>query len=118
MKLFIAGIRITNAPHNPLLKAQYIIDSLPQIIRDAKNTVGIDVVTMIVLSEYELTTNSITKQLKNDCLSLLHEAVKKYKNVILIPGSLSSYQQLSDYSNMEAKKKKILDNYMNNYPRL
>jgi len=117
MKLFIAGIRITNAPHNPLLKAQYIIDSLPQIIRDAKNTVGIDVVTMIVLSEYELTTNSITKKLKNDCLRLLHEAVKKYKNVILIPGSLSSYQQLSDYSNMEAKKKKILDNYMNNYPR-
>lgn len=117
MKLFIAGIRITNAPHNPLLKAQYIIDSLPQIIRDAKNTVGIDVVTMIVLSEYELTTNSITNQLKNNCLRLLHEAVKKYKNVILIPGSLSSYQQLSDYSNMEAKKKKILDNYMNHYPR-
>src|SRR5262249_36882826 len=68
------------------------------------------------LQEYALTKMAISNNKKKKYLFQLHEAIKKYKNVILIPGSLASYERLSECSNIEKKKKKVMDNYMKSYP--
>ncbi|MGQ3888858.1 hypothetical protein ACQUW5_07475 [Legionella sp. CNM-1927-20] len=116
MKYYICGIDLLNFNKLSLVdKAYYIGKNLAQINHDAKVALGDSYVVIIVLQEYALTTSSVTKEEKNQCLKILQGYVKEYENLILVPGSFSFYTlQVLNSKKQESKKRKLLDNYQKN----
>src|SRR3989338_6126354 len=115
MKLYIAGVAFykPSGKCNSIELTSCLIKQLAQINQDGIYAFGEDVVVFVVLHEYALTPQAIPNALKKKCLGNLQEAIKQYKNMILVPGSFSAYDAIQETgTSIENKKKtKLLKCY-------
>ena len=85
-----------------------LVKIFPTIIEEAQLTFGKNVITIIALPEYALTAHAINDSTKQTLLNCLQNAISQFKNVILIPGSLATYQPFVE---APYKIEKLKDNY-------
>lgn len=124
MQLFIVGIQINFLEYQTTEKqVDVLIDSLKDIYSlgmnaFSKNVVeNKDTVILVALREGALSCTAIKNSLKKSALHRLQQAVNDYPNMILIPGSFSTYEEISSYekhSNWHIKSDKIISNYILN----
>lgn len=121
MKLYVAGVNFNldlfiSTPLTAKQKTQQLINMFPALVDDAKAAMGDDAVVLIVLKEYEFTNTAIPNADKKEYLKKLVEAVKNYKNILLVPGSFAAYEELSLLSgdNKQKRLDKIKENYLKN----
>lgn len=131
MKYFIAGISL-DEEFKQLLTQNFteflsrdIANFIPQIVAQATQEMGDDVIVIINLYEYELTNcmvdknnqlslqgssltgQSINKETKDKALKILQSAIAGFENVILVPGSFAYYAPI----NAQEKDSTIEENY-------
>lgn len=114
MKFYIAGVSISPQlkDFNFRYKAALVKNFIKEINIDAKAEFGTEEVTIIIaLQEYAFTQKAMPTAAKKEFLELLSQTVKQFNNIILVPGSISSYQALKDYPDPEKKIAKILSGY-------
>lgn len=117
MRVYIAGIRI--APEHEVLsladKVHCISVLLGTIHEDAmRKTQGDEDNTLIfvVMCEYALTPlDAIPHEEWETALAVLSEIVKNYKNMILIPGTSSSFENLQGEERIREESATLLENY-------
>lgn len=115
MKIFVASIDTWHFTISYGLtvaeKTKLVIDQLDKIHADANTELGEDAVVLVVMKEYALTPKAITANDKALSLAALQEAMKKYKRMILIPGSYATYNDFKNNELREIKTQKLLANY-------
>ena len=114
MKFYVAGIRITDDHYynsTTLENTNRIIDLLDHIQHDASHALGDNATVIVILEEYALTPSAIPADQRREALMKLQQAVKKFKNTIIIPGSLSSYEIFTDTTRQQNKLNKLQLNH-------
>ncbi len=115
MKVFVASIDCWHFRDSNNLsvaeKTRLTIEQLAKIHADAKTELGEDAITLVVMQEYAFTPNAIPAAEKKSSLAALHAAVKKYNNMIFVPGSYATYDEYKDKTRRAVKTEKLLANY-------
>lgn len=110
MNLYIAGIKMNEELRKlpPKAACFELVKIFPKIIADAQWAFDKNVIIIITLQEYALTLRAINDSTKKTLLNCLQNAISQYPNVILIPGSLATYQP---FVNAPHKIDKLKQNY-------
>jgi len=110
MRFFVAGIVLDPAlsKTKPLNVCANFVTMIPTVMNDAKNALGDDVIVIIALEEYAFTPEAITHFEKDQILEMVKKAIEPYDNLLIIPGSFSEHQLLSEAPH---KFEKIKNNY-------
>lgn len=109
MNVYIAGVAFDRVFRElPKISCDKLIKIIPEIVNEAKQELGENVITIIVLHEYAFMMKPINYALKQELLKKLYGTVRQFENLILIPGSFSVYRELV---NAPYKKKRIENNY-------
>tara|TARA_R110000868_G_scaffold350501_2_gene611717 strand:+ start:2440 stop:3462 length:1023 start_codon:yes stop_codon:yes gene_type:complete len=115
MRLYVAGVRYnlwreSNTVQN---KTERLCGQIPGILSDAVQLHGKGVIVVIVMQEYGMAGTAVSMAEKNASIAMLASVMKRYPNVILIPGSIAvSEEFLEDTARRKSKVLKIHRNYL------
>lgn len=89
--VYVAGFRFSNIlPNDTTLDLAALLNSqLDQIHQEAVSVLGKNVLVVLVLHEYGFTPKTIEAAEKKLCYKKLKSAVSRFKNFILIPGTIA-----------------------------
>ena len=120
MKYYIAGIHFGfHTDTLPLKeKIDYIIKMLKKISDDAAEY-DKETSIIVLLHEYALTPDAITSEDKKACMNILTNEMKKYSNILFVPGSFATYKKSSEIKKEALSKKMetIRSNYLKAYQK-
>lgn len=113
MKIYVAGIKIdhSHAGESTLDKTRHVCELLPAIQEDAHTLMGDDAVIIVILEEYALTPEAIPAKDKRSSLELMQQAMCNFDQMVLIPGSYSSFEKFETDAAQQHKLEKIKNNY-------
>lgn len=114
MQIYIAGIEFDSDIIFPDDKVEKVISHLNVINEKAKKELGSDVIIFVVLNEYSITSIPVSEKIYQKLLLSLKKAIKRYPNMVLVPGSFSSIESFADY---EKNKNKIIDTKLKSIKR-
>lgn len=103
VKLFIVGIKLEVAND---LKFGKFLEVAAEIIKGANP----NEMTLIIAHEYALSDNAVAKQIVDDFLYQAQSLIGKNENVIIAPGSISSYALVRTDSKKALKAKMLYEN--------
>lgn len=111
MRVFVAGIRIAKEHENSSLadKVAYVTALLATINADAKRKSADDedVLVFVVMCEYALTSLRAESHAElSIAMQVLADAVKSYGNMILIPGTCASYEDLLEDESVAGQERR------------
>lgn len=98
-QFYIAGIDFSDDSYEQVeldRKLELVLDALEKINMNALKQVGSDVIILVVLHEYFFTPISISSSDKKKCLQKISDKIKKYPNMVIIPGSFSNFKNEPD----------------------